>query len=95
LIKQERNSDHGELIHDLKNDLKQTVSEIKERYDFAQSLLKEHGFHKNNGRTIGINKITMSTGALLHRISSEKNPKVRTEMLRELHKIISNHLALT
>jgi hypothetical protein len=96
LIKQEGNSDHGELIHELKNDLKQTVSEIKEKYEFAQLLLKEYGFHKNNGRTIGINKITMLTGALLHRISSEKNPKVRTEMLRELHQRIgSNQPAVT
>jgi len=66
LIEKEKRTEHHELINDLKNDLKQTVSEIKEKYEFAQLLLKEYGFHKNNGRTIGINKITMSTGALLH-----------------------------
>ena len=87
LIEKEKRTEHHELINDLKNDLKQTVSEIKEKYEFAQLLLKEYGFHKNNGRTIGINKITMLTGALLHRISSEKNPKVRAEMLRGLHQI--------
>ena len=95
LIEKEKRTEHHELINDLKNDLKQTVSEIKEKYEFAQLLLKEYGFHKNNGRTIGINKITMLTGALLHRISSENNPKVREEMLRGLHRITSNNLALT
>lgn len=96
LIEKEKRTEHHELINYLKNDLKQTVSEIKENYDFAQSLLKEHGFHKRiNRKTIGINKITMLTGALLHRISLEKKPEVRTEMLRGLHEIISNHPALT
>jgi hypothetical protein len=95
LIEKEKRTEHHELINDLKNDLKQTVSEIKEKYEFAQLLLKGYGFHKNNGRTIGINKITMLTGALLHRISSENNPKVREEMLRGLHRITSNNLALT
>jgi len=89
LIKQERNSDHGELIHDLKQSLKQTVSEIKENYEFAQALLKE-GLRNPNIRIQ-----VMPISAILHTIPSEKNPKVRTEMLRGLHKIISNHLALT
>lgn len=93
LIKQEKSSEHHELINDLKNDLKQTVLEIKEMYDFAQSLLKKHGFHKwINRKTM---ELTMSTGALFHRISSEKNSKVREEMLRGLHRDISNHPALT
>ncbi|MEB3314866.1 MAG: hypothetical protein VKK32_01460 [Candidatus Melainabacteria bacterium] len=95
LIEKEKRTEHHELIDDLKNDLKQTVSKIKEKYDFAQLLLRKYGFHKNNGRTIGINKITMSNGALFHRISSEKDPEVRQEMLRRLHRNISNNLALT
>jgi hypothetical protein len=89
LIKQERNSDHGELIHDLKQSLKQTVSEIKENYEFAQALLKE-GLHNPNIRIQ-----VMPISAILHTIPSEKNPKVRTEMLRGLHGIISNHPAVT
>lgn len=96
LIEQEKRTEHHELINDLKNDLEQTVLEIKKMYDFAQSLLKEHGLHKRiNRKTIGINNITMSTGALFNRISLENNSEVREEMLRGLHRVISKHRALT
>jgi hypothetical protein len=88
LIKQERNSDHGELIHDLKQSLKQTVSEIKENYEFAQALLKE-GLRNPNIRIQ-----VMPISAIWHKIPLEKNPGVRAEMLRGLH-AINSHLAFT
>lgn len=74
LIEQEKRTEHHELINDLQGNLEQTVSEIKEKYKFAQSLLKEYGFHKRiNKTTIRNNRTTMLTRALLHRIPLEKN----------------------
>jgi transcriptional regulator CtsR len=84
LIEQKNRTEQHQLIHDLKHDLEQTVSEIKERYEFAQALLKQQGLLTR------INKTTMFISALFHRILFEKNPKVRAEMLIKLHQRIDS-----
>lgn len=79
LVEQEKRIEINRLINDLKDDLDGTVSEIKEKYDFAQLLFKQQIF------SIKINKKTLLLRALINRILREKNQKVRMEMLKTVH----------